>query len=71
MIPPRHSWSDPYREAYATKRRCWTCGLMKVTRHEPGLFPWVEYWRDGVRVRVDEQGRRTPPCTAQRLQAAE
>lgn len=58
--PHRHSWSDPYREAYATKRRCWNCGLMKITRHEPGVLPWIEYWRDDRRVRAE--GDRTPPC---------
>lgn len=64
----RHSWSDPYREAYATKRTCWNCGLMKITRHEPGIFPWVEYWREGERVRMDEYGQKTPPC--ERVDAA-
>lgn len=61
----RHSWSDPYREVYATKRRCWNCGLMKITRHEPGILPWVEYWRDGARIRMDEDGRRVPACDQQ------
>lgn len=58
----RHAWSDPFREFYATRRTCWNCGLMKVTRHEPGILPWVEYWRDDARVRMDENGRKTPPC---------
>lgn len=62
VVKLRHSWSDPYREFYATKRHCWSCGLMKVTRHEPGILPWVEYWHDGVRIRMDEEGRRVPPC---------
>lgn len=70
-INRRHSWSDPFREQFATQRCCWHCGLLKVTRHEPGIFPWTEYWLNGSRVRMDEEGRRTPPCSAnERGQAA-
>lgn len=37
------------------------CGIIKVTRHEPGVLPWVEFYSKGRRV---EGGGRTPECEA-------
>ncbi|MTW19361.1 hypothetical protein GJ689_24525 [Rhodoplanes serenus] len=67
MTVPRHSWDWPHRDVYATNRACRNCGIIKVTRHEPGLIPWTEFWRDGARV---EAVGRTPPCEGEAPQAA-
>lgn len=70
MTRPRHTWSDPYRTEYATERACWTCGLVRVTRHEPGVRPWVEFRRGGRGgVRADDGSGRTPPCEGEAPQA--
>jgi hypothetical protein len=61
----RHSWSEPERNIYETRRACRRCPVVKVTRHEPGVLPWVEFRRDGVR--VDGDGR-TPPCLRESAQ---
>ena len=57
--PRRHRWGQPRRDAHRTERVCERCGLVKVTRHEPALLPWIEFERDGRRVGY---GSRTPPC---------
>lgn len=56
--PQRHRWADPVRYPYKTERTCLNCDLVKVTRHEPGEHPWLEFWRNGERVICD----RTPMC---------
>ena len=58
-----HKWSGPKRTVHRTERTCLRCGLVKVTRHEPDVLPWVEYERSGIVVR---DGNRTPRCEAQR-----
>jgi hypothetical protein len=56
----RHSWSDKYRTEYKSERRCWRCGLLETTHHEPAEpFPWKTYSRDGVKVESDG---RVPVC---------
>lgn len=55
----RHEWAKPVRTAYRTERVCWTCGLVKVTRHEPGVRPWVEFERRG---QVLRGMTATPKC---------
>ena len=55
---PRHSWGDPVRFQFKTERTCANCDITKVTRHEPGEQPWLEFWRDGERIVTD----RTPEC---------
>ena len=69
MPAARHSWSDPYRTQHLTERRCWACGLMRVTRHEPGILPWTEFWRDGVRIEAEDGSSRTPSCPGERRAA--
>jgi hypothetical protein len=54
----RHSWGDPIRRTYHTERCCRKCAIVKITRHEPGVLPWVEFERDGARI----DSARTPPC---------
>jgi len=56
----RHRWSDPYRTEHETNRSCIKCGLIRVTRHEPGHLPWSEWWRDGLKV----EATATPACEA-------
>lgn len=48
------------RFPFKTERECRRCGLIRVTRHEVGerVVPWVEFWRDGVRLEVCG----TPAC---------
>jgi hypothetical protein len=57
---PSHRWSEPQRDHFRTERFCKRCDLVKVTRHEPSVLPWVEFERDGKRVIFE--GGRTPPC---------
>ena len=47
----RHQWSAACRTAYRTTRECHRCGLVKVTRHEPGERAWQEFERDGMVLR--------------------
>lgn len=64
----RHSWSEPDREERRTTRVCRYCGLRKITRHEPGEFPWTEWYRaDGARL-VMSSG--TPACERAEADAA-
>lgn len=63
MTTKRHSWGPPYRQQYRTERVCLNCGLVKVTRHEPGALPWVEFLYKGRRA---ECGGRTPECKGTR-----
>lgn len=55
----RHQWSAARRTAYRTTRECLRCGLVKVTRHEPGVRAWQEFERDGVVLRG---APGTPKC---------
>lgn len=55
---PRHRWGDASYFQYKTERACTVCNVVKVTRHEPGEHPWLEFWRDGERI----PGDLTPPC---------
>jgi hypothetical protein len=55
----RHLWSPAYRKPLRTDRVCFKCEIVRVTRHEPGVLPWVEFEVKGVR--VDTKGR-TPEC---------
>ena len=57
--PGRHKWGDPARFQYKTETTCSICGITKITRHEPGEYPWLEFFRDGVRI----EGDRTPECS--------
>lgn len=56
--PLRHSWGEPVRFPYKTERTCNRCGLIKVTRHEPGEQPWLEFYRGLDKLKVE----RTPAC---------
>ncbi len=64
----RHKWGSPFREPYRTERHCQHCAIVKVTRHEPGQLPWIEFERGGLRM-VTMAGR-VPPCEAIRAPAA-
>ena len=59
--PGRHRWGEPARFPYKTERTCIAhgCGITKVTRHEPDVHPWLEFFRDGQRIVCE----RTPSCT--------
>lgn len=54
----RHRWGEPVRFPYKTERTCVACGVVKVTRHEPGEQPWLEFYRGLERIPCE----RTPPC---------
>lgn len=54
----RHSWADPVRFEHKTERLCVLCGIVKVTRHEPGVQPWLEFFRGLDRIECE----RTPAC---------
>lgn len=56
----RHRWGDPVRFQFKTERECARCGTIKVTRHEPGVQPWQEFYRDLDRI----PGEGTPACDA-------
>jgi hypothetical protein len=56
----RHSWGEPVRFQFKTERECERCGTIKVTRHEPGVLPWQEFFRDLDRI----PGDHTPKCDA-------
>lgn len=56
--PLRHSWGEPVRFPYKTERTCNRCHICKVTRHEPGVQPWLEFYRGMEKLSVD----RTPAC---------
>ena len=47
----KHRWAKPHRpDLNHTYRTCEKCGVIRVTRHEPGNFPkehWSEWERDG------------------------
>lgn len=61
----RHRWGEAVRFAYKTERECVHCRIVKVTRHEPGVWPWAEFWRDGVRMACTG----TPQCVGARVTA--
>jgi hypothetical protein len=63
----RHCWGEPMRFRFKTERTCLSCGLVKVTRRDAGdcAIPWVEFWRDGVRV----EAKGTPACDPARGRA--
>lgn len=54
----RHRSAAPVRDEHQTDRTCTHCGLVRRTRHEPGVFPWIEWLMNGGRL----YGKRTPPC---------
>lgn len=56
----RHSWGEPVRFEFKTERTCIVCGITKVTRHEPGQLPWLEFFRGMDRVCTENN--RTPVC---------
>ena len=60
MTSVRHGWSAPVRFPLKTERECRRCPTVRVTRHDagPSAVPWVEFWKDGVRVET----ARTPVC---------
>lgn len=66
MTSTRHRWGEPDRLQFKTERECTRCGLVKVTRHEPGVLPWVEFWRACERV----PGDGMPPCVISEAQPA-
>lgn len=55
----RHTWSQKIRpDHHHTFRRCWDCGLMRITRHENGSH-WILWrWPGGE----DFRAERTPKC---------
>lgn len=63
MLKPRHEWSPPYRTQYRTERVCLKCGMVKITRHEPGALPWQVFEWKGRRIGA---AGRTPECEARR-----
>lgn len=61
----RHSWAAPVRLAYETRRACARegCAIVKVTRHEPGVRAWQEFWRGTPeRLAWKIEGAATPAC---------
>ncbi|MDP2410372.1 MAG: hypothetical protein Q8M26_08805 [Pseudolabrys sp.] len=54
----RHKWGEAKRFPYKTEVSCERCQIVKVTRHEPSVRPWLEFYRDGERVNCE----RTPVC---------
>lgn len=55
---PKHSWSQAYRpDHFHTFRRCWNCGMERVTRHESGQH-WIEWRKNGQPVK----SHQTPIC---------
>jgi hypothetical protein len=54
----RHSWGEAVRFQFKKERTCVVCDLTKVTRHELGEQPWLEFWRGTERIISD----RTPSC---------
>lgn len=59
----QHRWPTRVEiDQYATHRVCPRCGIIQVTRHEPGERPWKEFKRDGVI--VARAGQPTPVCDA-------
>ena len=64
----QHSWGERIvADEHNTHRVCRRCSTIRVTRHEPGEKPWVEFKRDGVV--VARAGEGTPRCDA-RLEKA-
>ncbi len=61
----KHSWSQPSRpNEHETHRACEHCGIIKVTRHEPGSFSWTEFLSDtGCKLYTT----RTPECLGRPL----
>lgn len=57
-LPRRHSWGDAVYFPYKTERTCNHCGICKVTRHEPGVHPWLEFYRGLDKLSVS----KTPAC---------
>jgi hypothetical protein len=58
----RHRWptaGNELRQQFETIRRCLDCDIAKVTRHEPGVQPWIE-WRDKNGNRIVTE--KTPDC---------
>lgn len=57
-IRTRHSWAAPVRFQFKTERTCKFCDVTKVTRHEPGQLPWIEFYRGLDKI----EGAGTPAC---------
>lgn len=69
QLGPLHRWGErvTVRDTTPTgcpqgERTCARCGLVRVTVHPPGGFPWRE-WRpkDGPQIRLST----TPPCVGE------
>ena len=57
--PLRHLWGEPVRFQFKTERTCLHgCGITKTTWHQPGEYPWDEFYCDGVKI----EATRTPAC---------
>lgn len=58
----RYTWSERFPlDQHHTFRRCWDCGLMRITRHESDGgrdVHWIEWRRNGERI----DSERTPAC---------
>lgn len=53
-----HRWKLVYQDQHKTERQCIRCNMVRVTKHPPVGFPWIEYWRGLDRL----PGDKTPPC---------
>lgn len=66
----KHYWSDRCAlDEHHTFRRCWDCGLMKITRHESDGgrdVHWIEWRKNGERIASDS----TPACEPTEVEAA-
>lgn len=61
MSRSRHRWGARTVFQFKTERECLRgCGIVKVTRHEPGQLPWQEFWRGLDKIECEG----TPPCEA-------
>lgn len=65
VISARHKWPTSDETQFQTDRHCPRCGIVRRTRHEPGELPWIEWYRDDVRIVT----KLTPACDA-RLELA-
>lgn len=61
----RHAWSERNPVSpHTTLRRCWDCGLIKITRHETDErgfdVHWVEWLKNGKPFRSEATPPREP-----------
>lgn len=64
----KHRWGEKVVvSVHKTERQCSSCGIVKVSRHEPDNFPphWTEFWRGLDRI----EGTGTPVCEPVRADA--